>query len=413
MRLTLAQRQRGNTLFLTLIFCLAIGLVLAGTLKLIGGRYRMTVRSSDWNEAIPVLEAGVEEAMTHMRDDSSPTANGWTASTLSGQTVYQKQRTFVDGSYFYTTIYSPSSNAPYVISQGYVRSPFKANQYITRTVRVALTNPPNVFTKAIATTGNITFNGTHPMVDSYDSAIGGYDAVTNHTGMGNIATDSTNASAISLGGGTVYGSATTGPGGTITGGTVTGVTNNNMNVSFPSNSPPDLSQFTTMNTTPTTVGGVTGIYLGSGSYIASSFNSSGTPIIVTGNVTIYNTGTFNISGTGYIQLMPGASVTMYLAGNMSIAGNGVINGTGLAQNFAILGLNGCTSINYTGNATFNGTVYAPQADVAIKGNGAIYGAIMGKTATLTGNATLLYDTELGKVGGLVATSWTELQSGTQ
>lgn len=396
---------------MALFFCMAIGMVLAATLKLIQGRYAMTVRSSSWNEVVPVLEAGVEEAMTHIHDDMSPSTNGWAASTINGQTVYRKQRTFSDGSYFYTTIYGASSNAPYIISQGYVRSPMKASQYIARTVRVATTNPPNVFTKAIATVGAITFSGSNPYVDSYDSALGGYNSVTNHGSQGNIATDSTNVPAMSLSGGTVYGSATTGPGGTITGGTITGGTNNNMNVSFSSNYPPsNASSF--MNLPPTTLlTGLLGYYLPSGSYQASSFSSSGTPVIITGNVTLYVSGSFNIAGQGYIEIKPGASLTLYIGGSASIAGLGVLNDPGFAQNFSILGLAGCTSLSYTGNAAFDGTIYAPQADVTIHGNGGIYGAVISKTATLTGNANFHYDTELAKVGGLVATSWIELQSG--
>ena len=410
--------QRGNTLLLVLIFCLAVGMVLAATLKLIEGRCVMTMRSSCWNEAIPVLEAGVEEAMTHMRDDSNPATNGWTAGTLGGQLVYRKQRTFTDGSYFYTTIYSPSSNAPYIISQAYVRSPLKASQYIARTVLVATTNPPNVFTKALATTGPINFNGSNPLVDSYDSAIGAYDTITNRGSQGNIATDSTNSPAVDLGGGTVYGTVTTGPGGTISGGNVgdvswnnghngkeQGWTNDNMNVSFPSNYPPsNASSFTTMPGT-TVLSGILGTYLPSGSYLSSSLPS---PLIITGNVIIYNTGNVDISGTGYIQIQPGGSLTLYVGGNVKIAGNGVLNGTGFAGNFNILGLGGCTSITYTGNADFVGTIYAPEADLTIHGNGGIYGAMIGKSATLTGNASFHYDPELAKKGGLVATSWSEL-----
>jgi hypothetical protein len=139
----------------------------------------------------------------------------------------------------------------------------------------------------------------------------------------------------------------------------------------------------------------------------SSFSSSGTPLIVTGNVTLYDTGSFSISGQGYVQILPGASLTLYVGGSMSIAGNGVLNGTGFAGNFSVLGLSGCTSISYSGNAAFNGTVYAPSASVTIHGNGDIFGAIIAKSATLTGNANLHYPVELAQVGGLIATKWVE------
>lgn len=393
---------------MALFFCMAIGMVLAATLTMIRGRYQMTMRSSCWNEAIPVLEAGIEEAMTHMRDDTSPGVNGWTASTINGQTVYRKQRSFDDGSYFYATIYNPASSAPYIISQGYVRAPLKTSQYIARTVLVTTRNPPNVFTKAIATTGLINFNGSNPMVDSYDDSVGAYDAVTNHGTVGNIATDSTNVPAITLGGGTVYGSVTTGPGGTITGGTISGTTNNNMNVAFPSNYPPvNASTYGSMPGA-TTVGGTNAYYLTSDSYQTSAFSSSGTPIIVSGNVILYDTGSFNISGQGYVLILPNSSLTLYVGGSASIGGQGIQNTTGMAENLSMLGLAGCTSFSYTGQGTLFGTIDAPGADVTIKGNGGIYGAVIGKTATLSGNGIFHYPTGLAKAGDFVATSWTEL-----
>jgi len=412
---------QGNTLMITLFFCLAIGMVLAGMLKLMSVRYTNSVRSIDWNEAIPICEAGVEEAMTHLHDDATASANGWTPSAVGGQIVYTKQRTFTDGSYFNTTIYSATSNSPVIYSQGYVRSPLKASQYISRMVKVGTTNPPNVFTKAIVTQGTITISGSNPYVDSYDSRIGAYNVLTNRSASGDIATDSTANPAVSLGGGTIYGTVTTGPGGVVSGGTVgdaawnaghsgiePGWTNDNMNVSFPSNSPPSgAASFATLPAA-TTLGGTNGIYLPTGSYSASSFSSSGTPMIITGNVTLLDTGSFSISGGGYVLIMPGASLTMYVGGTVNIAGNGVINSPGLAANLSFLGLAGCTSISYSGNAVFNGTIYAPQADVTITGNGAVYGAVISKTATLKGVSSFHYDKALGTIGGLVATSWTEL-----
>src|SRR5882724_1766061 len=124
--------KKGNTLMVTLFFCLAIGLVLASILKLVSARYTMTMRSTDWNGAIPTLEAGIEEAMTHLHEDTTPGANGWTLATIGGVSVYTKQRTFADGSYFTVQIYGATGNTPLIYSQGYVRSPFKANQYISR-----------------------------------------------------------------------------------------------------------------------------------------------------------------------------------------------------------------------------------------------------------------------------------------
>ena len=393
-----SQRERGNTLMLTLFFCLAIGMVLASVLKLIGGRYAMTVRSTDWNECIPVLEAGIEEAMTHIHDDNSSSANGWTATTVSGKLVYQKQRSFSDGSYFFTTIYNASSNSPSIVSQGFVRVPMKANKYIGRTVLVSLTNPPNVFTKALATVSSISMVGVDT-VDSYNSTKGPYNTTSNRNANGSIATDSTNTPAITLGNATISGNVTTGPGGTVSGGNITGGTNNNMNVSFPSN-PPPAGPFGVLVESSSNVWNVA-----SGSYKMSSYN--GDTINVTGNVSLWVDSSFSISGGGSIKINNGATLTLYVSGNVDIGGNGVANNPGLPADFSLVGLSGCTSITYHGNPDLYGTIYAPQATFSMKGTAVMYGAVIANAASFNGNVALHYDESLATLGGLVATSWIE------
>src|SRR5258707_7072749 len=144
MKLISRNRQQGSTLVLTLVMSLTIGTVLASYLGLIGGRYKVTVRSQCWNAAIPILEAGIEEALTHLQDDlNNPAANGWTLGTLSGQQVYSKQRSFADGSYFLVNIYNATggaSNTPYIYSTGFVPSPLNTHTYISRSTKVAGTN---------------------------------------------------------------------------------------------------------------------------------------------------------------------------------------------------------------------------------------------------------------------------------
>src|SRR3569833_243164 len=85
MKLNFKNRENGSSLFVAMCICLVVGVILAGYLVLTSNRFQMTVRSSDWNAAIPVLEAGVEEALTHLtRDTNAPTANNWTAANISG-----------------------------------------------------------------------------------------------------------------------------------------------------------------------------------------------------------------------------------------------------------------------------------------------------------------------------------------
>src|SRR5258706_9574060 len=148
--------QQGGTLIVALFTCLAIGIILSSALLVTSSRNKITVRSMAWNATMPVLEAGVEEAFTHLHDDvGHPATNGWISTNISGQTIYAKTRTFTDGSYFYATIYNATSNNPIIYSSGFVPSPLGGSGYISRTVKVLATNPPTIFTKAIASSGPI------------------------------------------------------------------------------------------------------------------------------------------------------------------------------------------------------------------------------------------------------------------
>jgi hypothetical protein len=143
------------------------------------------------------------------------------------------------------------------------------------------------------------------------------------------------------------------------------------------------------------------------------------------NTVLYVTGSINISGgtakKGFapaeIHIAPGASLTIYMGGaTTSISGNGLVNDTGVAGNFAYYGLPSNTTISITGNGAFFGTIYAPEADLNLKGSGKtsvddFTGASITKTTTMTGNFNFHYDESLihvSTLGGYDATAWTEL-----
>jgi hypothetical protein len=413
MRLHFQKREEGSSLFVAMIICGVVGVILAGYLLLTSNRFQMTVRSSDWNAAIPVLEAGIEEALAHLtRDTNTPTANNWTSATIAGNVVYTKKRYFSDGSYYYVYIKDYSANNPSIYSSGYVRSPYSTNKYIVRNVVVGVTNPPTVWTHAIAVSGGVSFVG-HPVVDSYDDRKGPYNASTNRDGainIGGIATNAKNSGAVSLGGAHVYGPVTTGPGGVVSGGTVgdvawnatssgiePGWTNNTMNVAYPSNSVPTggpwvgPSQYTNITT---------------GTYQMSSFTSSG-DVTISGNVVWYVTGNLKVKGNDIITIKAGGSLKIIAGGDVDLGGGGVLNQGGNAANFSIIGLNSCTSVNYHGTAQFIGTVNAPQADFSLSGTTDAFGAIIAYSASMNGNTALHYPESLAYQDGYIASSWRE------
>src|SRR5689334_22378621 len=140
MKPTLRRSERGSTLVLTVITSTLVGTVLCSYLVLVTSRNQAAMRAMAWNAAIPVLEAGIEEALTHLnRDSNNPTASNWNQDQVNGQNVYWKRRELTDDSYFIVTNFNVGSSNPVIFSAGYVRSPLKSDEYISRLVRVGAT----------------------------------------------------------------------------------------------------------------------------------------------------------------------------------------------------------------------------------------------------------------------------------
>jgi choice-of-anchor A domain-containing protein len=79
----------------------------------------------------------------------------------------------------------------------------------------------------------------------------------------------------------------------------------------------------------------------------------------------------------------------------------MVNNGGRPINCQVYGLTTCTSVKYSGNAIYNGTIYAPSADLQIKGGGSageVCGAFVAKSLTMTGGTVFHYDEYLGKQG---------------
>src|SRR4029078_7653955 len=72
-------REHGGTLLITLSLSIVLGTALASYLKLVEYQNKAVVRSQYWNAAMPMAEAGIDEALTHLnvRGDADLASNGW------------------------------------------------------------------------------------------------------------------------------------------------------------------------------------------------------------------------------------------------------------------------------------------------------------------------------------------------
>ena len=404
---------------LTLVMTLTIGTVLASYLGLLGSRYKVTLRSQCWNAAIPVLEAGIEEALTHLQDDPNDlAANGWPVGAIAGQQVYSKQRSFADGSYFLANIYNATTfatNTTYIYSTGFIPSPLSADNYISRTVRVTVGLDP-LLKLAFSTVYTIQMNGSGLASDSFNSSNpalstnGQYDPTKTSTN-GNVASV---YGPVNFGNHSINGNLYLGPWATsvVTAGQVSGKIYSDFNVSLPDVVLPAATWLpaatTTVNGNPTHHFTASGDY-----YVADSSD-----VVVEPGVTVrlrVDTTTFSPANV-HIASTNGTSgkLTVYqVSGSATLSGNTTVD-SGQASNFYYYGLPGVTSITYGGTTAFIGVIYAPEADLTLNGGGNnvdIIGSVVSKSLTMNGHYNFHFDEALLSTGpnrGLIATDWMEL-----
>jgi hypothetical protein len=142
-----------------------------------------------------------------------------------------------------------------------------------------------------------------------------------------------------------------------------------------------------------------GTTLTSGTYRVSSINLSGSGKgTINGNVTIYVTGSVNLSGTSQIVILPGGSLTIYLNGSLNVSGGSIVNQTLNPHNLTIYGTSTCTSASYSGSSALYGIIYTPAASTSISGGVNLYGSVIGRSVTISGGSAVHYDASLGNVG---------------
>lgn len=429
-----SQSERGSVLFVTLIATAILGAALAGYLQLVSTQNYSVARSQAWNRAIPVLEAGIEEALGQINKSINPTsfsANNW---TLVG-TNYVKRVDFGDE---YAMVKISTAAFPVIESEGFTRIPLSDGESLSRRVRCT-TQRSSRFNNPMSADGVIDLNGRNVSSDSFDSSDpnysnnGRYDP-TRRKANGSIAT---NGGLLQIGNARVRGRVSTGPGGDVelqANGTVgdlawhndgntgiqPGYVSDDMNVNFLEVIPPYLVG---LPPAPGVVDGTAYGYVLSGTgtqYSMSSINLSGNgslnTIMVTGDVSLYVSGNVSIGGQASIIIATNASLKIYVAGaSTSIGGSGIVNNNSSASTFSYYGLPGNTSVSLSGNAAFTGTIYAPQAHLELRGGGSdsindFVGASVSRTVDMVGHFNFHYDEALGRddtEGLFVIASWNE------
>jgi hypothetical protein len=216
-----------------LVFTGVIAFALASYLSLIRAESRCTIRSQTWNVTIPIIEAGIEEAMAHLNchGTTNLVINGWRE---EGDLVVMR-RSLGFGRY---VVSINRALSPLIECIGFVPAPpmyytdsggvlfAQAGQTTTgsrsevyRAVRVQ-TRSGSMFGRTILAKGEIDFSGNNVGMDSFDSmdpnfsTNGQYDS-NKRKDNGDVATNSGLINSIKVGNANIYGRVSTGPGGAM------------------------------------------------------------------------------------------------------------------------------------------------------------------------------------------------------
>lgn len=440
---------------MTLLTALVIGITLASYLTMVSTQNVATMRSLAWNSAIPVVEAGVEAALTHLhyKGVTNLYSEGW--EPVAGG--YSKRGAFEDGSSYQVVIVPPppppAQDAPIITCLGEVPAPLSpATQFgmilgvilqpnpqaatMNRKVRVTALRSP-LFDRPMFGRDGIDLRGNNIMTDSFDSSKPGVESTANgkydpakSSAEGDVATNSGLTSSVSVGNADIKGKVSTGPGGSVAigpngsvgdkawveggnNGIQTGHVDDDTNVELFSTQLPQLNWTTTYNGSSNGTNILNGL-LTPGYFKLNTFSGK---VLVVGDVTVYVPygGTLDFTGNSGVTLAKDATLKIYVgAADAKISGNGFVN-SGSALNLQYWGLDSNTSIQFGGNAAYTGTIYAPQAEFKLNGGGNdmydFVGACMVRQVTMNGHFSFHYDKALRNLGpilGYVVKTWNEV-----
>jgi hypothetical protein len=457
--------RRGNILLITLLTCIILGVTLASYLGLVSNQNRSVMRSLAWNSAIPVLEAGIEEALTHLKyhDVNYLSGQGW---FTTDHRYYTKEIT-IDHSYCLVVIDTadPMYQTPIIYSTAFVPVPlhpgsqigmlqaqigpsldetrFAGGGFIKRRARVT-TAPDYLFLKAMVADQNIDLKGNNIMTDSFNSnnpdysTNGKYDPALARDN-GDVATNSSLIDALNLGNANIKGKLSTGPmepesetppysigpnGAVGSTGFVEDSSNGGQVEEGYYTDDMNMPLFDV--TFPYIVSSTARIETYDGKTYEHHLHSSGvyeihnlkkgSILVSEANTVLLVTEELSISGQDVIRILPGASLKLYVAAKIAtISGQGVVNENGSALAFEYYGLPTNEVLKISGNGEFIGTIYAPSADLTLSGGGSspedFMGASVTKSVTMNGHFKFHYDEVLSEKGasqGFIPASWDEI-----
>jgi hypothetical protein len=432
------QGQRGHVLFISLVTAGVIGIALCAYLNLIGSQNNFNARSQTWNLCMPIVEAGIEEALAHLNTPTTTNlaTQGW---SWDGTAVaFTKQRA-MGSSFYLVQIDTNSSVGPIITCTGYVPAPVTVGTganpfaallpapgvaYISRKVRVT-TRMMSLFCKALVAKNTIDFNGNNTLIDSYDSSVPPYtyNAATARDN-GDVTAINDTLGSDSIGNAKIKGHLLTGPNASLrvgpnavvgsvgwhaagNSGIQPGWLKDDASIDLPDVQPPWTSGTAQDGYAATSANAKYQLTAGNYEMSGDCTIKPNEELWVSGKSSLWIKGTFSMSGT--LKIFTNASFKLYLSGNLTGPGNW--DKSSIPADFVIYGLPTCTQITLTTGKELDAAIYAPQADLVMNGTAELCGATVSNTVKANGNAGYHFDESLASYSGTrgyVVNSWQEL-----
>lgn len=135
----------------------------------------------------------------------------------------------------------------------------------------------------------------------------------------------------------------------------------------------------------------------SGTY--SQINSiHGKTITIDGDITLNITGNVTLGNNSMLVINPSSSLTLFIAGTFEMSNGGGINNLTEKPPKCRIYSTATTEIDYDfdNTGTFYGALYAPNANVTVRNNAIIYGAIVAKELNIDNSSEIYGDRALRK-----------------
>lgn len=433
MNLALSSRRSAKILILTAFTLAAIGLMLLAYLRLGMLNNVLTGRSQSWNAALPVAEAGIEEALAYLNYMKfAGKLNNLEMYWAKSKGNYVKQRTLNPEARYEVSLEKLGGNQYKITSVGYLK-PILGSTEIQRSITTTATKANTIFTKALVAKKHIRA-GKGTLMDSFDSTLGPYHPAT-RMDTADVAATSTKKNAVKVDRTKIYGTGATSPKGNfefknsgvlgdkpwVDGGNVGPQADkiaDDFTFDFPEVRLPALG-WSPLAKNPgkfvATVNGVTTNWncdyrLGNQAYTVGKLDLTGPLAVTNGTATLYVTGDFIADQD--IIVGPNAQLVIYMGGHrFEVKGRNITVNNNDPTAFQYFGLKENKDVRIKKNSTMAAVIYAPRAKIKIEGAADFFGSVVGKCVHFKHDGQFHYDEGLDKKGTeldlFCLTSWVE------